>query len=221
LDRLEAIRTVNLEGEKLYTSRRKWSELETRMHQLLADFHAAHPLVAGMEMEEAREKLPYRIAPRVFRVVLEELERAKVLVRDANLLRLSGHKIQLRSDEQSLVDRIRTRLEENPLAPPELKQIEKEAGIERSRLVEVIRLLERDRSIVRVAADLYFPKGSIEQMKTALSRRLIEKGEITPASFRDLFGTSRKYTIPLLEYFDREGLTVRVGDVRRLKSSKN
>jgi selenocysteine-specific elongation factor len=42
---------------------------------------------------------------------------------------------------------------------------------------------------------------------------------MTAASFRDLIGSSRKYTIPLLEYFDREGLTIRIGDVRRLKAA--
>jgi selenocysteine-specific elongation factor len=57
-------------------------------------------------------------------------------------------------------------------------------------------------------------------VKGTLYEHLSEKSDITPASFRDLFGTSRKYTIPLLEYFDREGITIRVGDTRRLKSSR-
>ncbi len=42
---------------------------------------------------------------------------------------------------------------------------------------------------------------------------------MTAASFRDLIGSSRKYTIPLLEYFDRDGLTIRIGDIRRSKSA--
>ncbi|HSK30550.1 MAG TPA: SelB C-terminal domain-containing protein, partial [Candidatus Limnocylindria bacterium] len=50
-----------------------------------------------------------------------------------------------------------------------------------------------------------------------LRKFLSEKGEMTAASFRDLIGSTRKYTIPLLEYFDRDGLTIRIGDVRRLK----
>jgi selenocysteine-specific elongation factor len=47
---------------------------------------------------------------------------------------------------------------------------------------------------------------------------LTERGEMTAASFRDLIGSTRKYTIPLLEYFDRSGLTIRIGDARRLKA---
>ena len=56
-----------------------------------------------------------------------------------------------------------------------------------------------------------------ERMKTALHQHLSGTGDITPATFRDLFGTTRKYAIPLLEYLDREGFTIRVGDTRRLR----
>ena len=79
--------------------------------------------------------------------------------------------------------------------------------------------MERERSVVRVATDLYYLPSTIDQVRTVLTKFLSEKGEMTAASFRDLIGSSRKYTIPLLEYFDREGLTIRIGDVRRLKSS--
>lgn len=218
VDRLADVRVFSFEGEKLYASRTKWRELEAHTRRQLHDFHAAHPLLAGMEMEELREKLAYRIAPRVFRAFLDQIEASNTVVRDANLLRLPEHKIRLRDEEQSLVDRLKRRLGETPLAPPDLKQIEQDLGIARAKLMEMIRLLERDRSVVRVSAELYFLGDRIDWMKNALCRHLSEKGEITPSSFRDLFGTSRKYTIPLLEYFDREGVTIRVGDARRLKS---
>jgi selenocysteine-specific elongation factor len=65
---------------------------------------------------------------------------------------------------------------------------------------------------------MYFLAGSIDQLRTMLKKFLAEKGEMTAAAFRDLIGSSRKYTIPLLEHFDREGLTIRIGDIRKLKS---
>ena len=108
---------------------------------------------------------------------------------------------------------------EQPLAPPDLKEIEKQAGVLRPRLNEVIRLLERDGSIVRVTTDMYFLASSIATLRHRLKEYLTTKGEMTAASFRDLIGSSRKYTIPLLEYFDRDGLTIRIGDIRRLKSA--
>ncbi len=83
----------------------------------------------------------------------------------------------------------------------------------------MIRLLEREGSVVRITTDMYFLAGSIEQLKETLRKFLLEKGEMTAASFRDLIGSSRKYTIPLLEYFDRDGLTIRIGDIRKLKTA--
>ena len=78
--------------------------------------------------------------------------------------------------------------------------------------------MERERSIVRVATDLYFLSDCVDKVKGLLYKYLSEHNEITAATFRDLLGSSRKYTIPLLEYLDREGITVRTGDTRRLKS---
>jgi selenocysteine-specific elongation factor len=73
--------------------------------------------------------------------------------------------------------------------------------------------------VIRVTADLYYLSSTIDQVRAILKKYLSDKAEISAASFRDLINSSRKYTIPLLEYFDREGVTLRIGDVRRLKSS--
>jgi selenocysteine-specific elongation factor len=117
------------------------------------------------------------------------------------------------------MDRIKKILSEQPMSPPDLKEIEKQLGVTRNKLVEVIRLLERDGSVTRVATDLYYLSSTVDEVRAILKKFIAERGEIAAASFRDLIGSSRKYTIPLLEYFDREGTTIRIGDIRRLKSS--
>jgi len=218
LDRTDTVRAFTFEGERLYALEAKWQRLKGQLLRAVRNFHAAHPLAPGMDMEELRDKLPGRIAPKLFRALVQQLEAEKAVVRDANLLHLPDHTIRLRDEEKTLVERIKALLRGNPLAPPDLKQIEKEMAIDRAKLTEMIRLMEREKSIVRVASELYFLGDCVEDVKSALRRHLSEKNDITPATFRDLFGTSRKYTIPLLEYFDREGVTVRVGDARRLKA---
>ena len=115
--------------------------------------------------------------------------------------------------------KIKSLLAEQPLAPPDLKEIEKQAGVPRNRINEVIRLLEREGAVVRITTDMYFLASSVEQLRQTLRNYLTDKGEMTAASFRDLIGSSRKYTIPLLEFFDRDGLTIRIGDIRRLKAA--
>src|SRR6266513_2150692 len=119
----------------------------------------------------------------------------------------------------SCLRRLRRKKEISCVSPPDLKEIEKQLGVTRNRLNEVIRLLERDGTVARVATDLYFLSSCVDKVRGVLYRFLTEKGEITAAAFRDLLGSSRKYTIALLEYFDREGMTIRVGDIRRLKSN--
>jgi selenocysteine-specific elongation factor len=71
--------------------------------------------------------------------------------------------------------------------------------------------------LIKVKEDLYFYRDAIERLETDLVAFLKEKGEITTPEFKDMTGTSRKYTIPLIEYFDRVQLTVRVGDSRVLR----
>ncbi len=214
---MPGIRGLVLDGETLYTTDTKWARLKDMLTSALRDFHRDHPLIPGREMEEVRDGLTGRIAPRTFRVVLDQLEAERVLVRDGSVLRLPDHVVTLREDEQGVAGRIRALLAQTPMTPPDAKQIERDLGVPPAKLVEVLRVLERERTIVRVSPELYFLRDSIDTVKAELQRHLSERSEITAATFRDLFGTTRKYAIPLLEYLDREGITVRVGDTRRLK----
>jgi selenocysteine-specific elongation factor len=218
IDTMKNLRVLSGEGEKVYTTEQKWNRLKEQMLGTLKAFHAGHPLVPGMDMEELRGKLFYQLSPRLFRVVVDKLLGDKSIAKEESLLRLASHRVQLGGQEKTLMDKIKKILGEQPLAPPDLKEVEKQAGVPRNRLNEVIRLLEREGSVVRVANDMYFLTSSIDHLRTTLKKFLTEKGEMTAASFRDLIGSSRKYTIPLLEYFDRDGLTIRIGDIRRLKS---
>ncbi|MBI3001751.1 MAG: selenocysteine-specific translation elongation factor [Deltaproteobacteria bacterium] len=218
IEKMATLRAFSAEGEKVYTTETKWQSLKQRLLQSLQDFHQAHPLAPGMEMEELRAKLPYSVASRLFRSLVDILGEEKIIRRDGNLLRLPRHQVRLSEAEQSLTEKITRLLEASPLAPPDLKQIEKELEVGRAKLAEVIRLMERDNSIVRVATDLYFLRDRVDKVKGLLYKYFAENNEITAATFRDLLGSSRKYTIALLEYFDREGVTVRIGDARRLKT---
>jgi len=218
VDALKSLRAVNAEGEKVYTTELKWSRLKERLLKTVQDFHAAHPLVPGMDMEELRGKLGYQLSPKIFRVVVDLFSKEKLIAKEENLLRLASHRVQLGGQEKVLMDKIKKILGEQPLAPPDLKEVEKQAGVPRNRLSEVIRLLERDGAVVRITTEMYFLASSIEQLRGTLVQFLTDKGEMNAAAFRDLIGSSRKYTIPLLEYFDRVGLTIRIGDIRRLKA---
>jgi selenocysteine-specific elongation factor len=211
------IRMFRFEEERLYTTDVRWAVLRDEVAKAVGAYHGTHPLAPGMDMEELRVKLRYKASLRPFRAFVEQLETEKSLAREGNFLRLPGHGTRLGAEEQRIVDRIKTLLSSDPLSPPDLKQLESEMGVNKAKFRELIALLERERSIQRVAPDLYFLIGALTTMKTVVQEYLVKHKELTPAAFRELFKTSRKYTIPLLEFLDREGVTMRVGDVRRLK----
>jgi selenocysteine-specific elongation factor len=217
LAHVAAIKAFPFEDERLYSTEQRLRELGDDAVRTLGDYHSSHPLAAGMDMEELRVNLRYRVVPRLFRVLVEDLAVHKGLVRDGSLLRLPAHHARLGDREQALAQTIVALLSTDPLAPPDVKQIETRTGSARSTVMEVLGVMERQRTLVRVSPELYFLADTVAGVKSTIHECLLEKNELTPAGFRDLFGTSRKYTIPLLEYLDREGFTIRVGDVRRLK----
>jgi selenocysteine-specific elongation factor len=86
------------------------------------------------------------------------------------------------------------------------------------KLVGLLRALEKQQTLVNVAPDLYFLRETVDTVREDLVRDLSLTGVMTTAQFRDRYKTSRKYAIPLLEHFDRTGVTVRIGEVRRLRN---
>jgi selenocysteine-specific elongation factor len=72
--------------------------------------------------------------------------------------------------------------------------------------------------VIKIATDLYFGKAPFESAKSRLIERLTADGEITAAIYRDVLNASRKYAIALLDHFDHSGVTIRIGDVRRLRA---
>ena len=73
--------------------------------------------------------------------------------------------------------------------------------------------------MVKVKEDLYFHSEAIEDLRNRLVAFLMENQEITTPQFKEMTGASRKYVIPLIEYFDAKNVTLRIGDSRRLRKS--
>jgi selenocysteine-specific elongation factor len=170
-----------------------------------------------MEMESLRSQLSFSITPKIFRAVIDKLVAEKVAVREESVLRLPTHSVKLSGGEQEAAAHVERLLQEGGFTPPELKELEEKLKMARKPLVELLNVLESRGAAVKVTTDLYLSSAILEKAKAALIDHLTSHGEITAAAFRDLLGVSRKTAIPLLEYFDRTGLTLRVGDVRKLR----
>ena len=69
--------------------------------------------------------------------------------------------------------------------------------------------------LVKVSTDLYLHKDAVDALRDALRTHFEAAKELTPGEWKEIVGASRKFTIPLAEFFDKEKLTLRVGDVRK------
>ena len=217
---LEGIHVFSGEGGAHYASEEACREIKRALTESLGRWHTAHPLVAGLDIEDARSALIVQVPPRIFRMLVAELVEQQALVRDGNLLRLPSYRIVVPDADARLAERITAILGRTPLSPPDVKQIADELVVDRRKLIELMRAMEKGRSIVGVAPEIYFLGDCIDRVKEELAGELSAGGGITTAEFRDRYHTSRKYAIPLLEFFDRTGLTIRIGEVRRLRQPK-
>lgn len=195
----------------------KWQRLMEEVAKTLTAFHQTASLAGGMEMESLRNQLSFSFSPKIFRAVIDKLVAEGVAVREDSTLRLPSHRVTLSSGEQEIAVRLERLLQQGGFTPPEVKELEEKLRAPRKLLTDLLSVLESRGAVVKVTTDLYLSGAVLEKAKTALVNHLATAGEISAATFRDLLGVSRKTAIPLLEYFDRIGLTMRVGDVRKLR----
>ena len=224
----EAVRAIRLDGASFFTTVDTLQRLRRRLASILQAYHQANPLAVGMDAEALRDAVNVPGAGRgpsvadmpidigLFRAAVDQ-HCGDIVVREGSRLRLSAHRVVLDDANASTLERVRSLLAAQPLAPPSLSEVAVRLSIPKQKLIEMVRLLEREGAVVRVAADLCFEAAAVAAAQRTLHERWTGQVPIPTAEFRDVVGTSRKFAIPLLEYFDRVGVTSRVGEVRTLR----
>ena len=200
-----------------YSVNSKWRRLQAEVDWILKSFHQRTPLAQGIEMESLRSQLSFPFSPKLFRALTDKLVAEQLVVRQDSLLRLPSHTVTLSQEEQATVSRLEHLLDTGGFTPPEVKELEEQLRLPRRELNDLLAVLESQGKIVKVAGDLYMTARAIDTARATLIEHLAAEEDISAASFRDMLKISRKTAIPLLEYFDRTGLTLRVGDVRKLR----
>jgi selenocysteine-specific elongation factor len=193
-------------------------KLNKAIEQELADYHQANPLKPGLIKEELKSRLPQIREAKLFNFLLNQLAEQGILVQEKELVRLSRHKVQLKEDQQAVQEALEKAYLKSGLQPPYFKELIEQFPKGQPR--QVLELMVKEGKLVKVKEDLYFHKQAIEGIKQKLVQWLKKNGEINTAEFKDLTQSSRKYTIPLLEYFDALQVTIRVEDKRILRESR-
>ena len=201
---------------ELWMTSAGWDAIRGRIGAIVARHHAHKPLEPGIEMEAVRAELPPAVTAKVFRVIVERLAGERVVVRRESLLAAPSHRVDLGADE-SLAREIESELAHAGYTPPELRELEARHRVSRRRMLDVLGVLEKSGRVVRVGEELYYATAVVARVRAALEDALAAQETITAAELRDRLAISRKFSIALLDYFDRSGVTLRVGDARKLR----
>ena len=193
--------------------------LRQRLQTHLEKYHKAHPLRAGMPKEELKTKLPPDMSPKLFTLLMNQMLKEAVIAVAEDTVHLASHRVALEADQEGIRDKILNVYKETKLQPPYFKELRKELNTDTQRAKDVLMLLVEDGRLVKVKEELYFDKAAIKRLQQDLIDFLTTNGEISTPQFKEMTGATRKYVIPLIEYFDSQNLTIRIGDIRKLRKT--
>jgi selenocysteine-specific elongation factor len=200
---------TNLTRGSLVSGKGYWDQLALRMVQEVESYHLSFPLRRGMPREELKSRL--KLPGRLFSLALHKLVRASALEENGPWVLQPGHMIRFTPQQKHLVDMLMKRFADSPFAPPTVKDSQAEVG------EDIFTALVEMGHIVLVPPDVAFRKEDYEKMMAEVRQLLEQGGTVTAAQVRDHFNTSRRYVLSFLEHLDARGITVREGDLRRLK----
>ena len=175
------------------------------------EFHRRNPLLPGIPKQDLHSR-EFAAAPLFLINAL--LAGAKDLVVEGETVRSRAHRVVLQQDESAARTAIERAFQSAGLATPAVPEVLAKSGVEPARARSLLQILLRERQLVRVSEELVFHRSAIDQLRNMMAARKSQRFNVTV--FKEWTGVSRKYAIPLLEYLDREHVTRREGDERRI-----
>ncbi|MBM4310809.1 MAG: selenocysteine-specific translation elongation factor [Deltaproteobacteria bacterium] len=180
----------------------------------LKAFHESSPLVPGMRRQELLDRLAPGIDQRLFQRVLDMLAESGAMRVQQEFLSLPAHRPALQQGQQKTRDTVVRLYTAGGRMPPTRREVLESSGVREKELAEILQLLVREGALVRLNDDLYYTAESMRDLSELAALFMQQHGELTIQGFKDQTGLTRKFLIPLFEYFDRIRLTMRMGDKR-------
>ena len=181
----------------------------------ITKYHQDFPLKVGLQKEELRSRTVGSNNQKLFNTIIAKLIQEETIVQEKEVLRLKEHQVTLAQDQEETRHEIEEIYLKGGLQPPYFKELK--AKFPGNTGSDVLDVMVKEGILIKVKEDLFFHSAVVEDLKNKLTAFLKENGEISTPQFKEMTGASRKYTIPLIEYFDKTQMTVRVGDNRVLR----
>ncbi len=193
------------------------------LKEMLGSYHEEHPLEEGLTEEdlltifiaELKDRKSAESMRPLYRFIISEMVSKGPLLRSHGKLRLKGFNPLLSEVEQNIASQIKKLLQSKGLAMTKLEEI-RALGYPVNTIDGVLSYMRKNRELFVIKKDYYIDGGVLDSARKSSVLFITDNGGITAAQCRDILGCGRKLAILILEYFDREGLTIRSGDVRTL-----
>jgi len=205
--------------DELIVSPARKTEAAAQVTALLSAFHAAHPAEPGMSREEVRTRAAKGAAPATFESIL-----VLASVDNTERLSLRSHRPAVSNDDTRLRDGVLQALRAAGLQPPDVAGLAaalsggaataQSPASNIQQVQQALHALSREKRVVKLS-ELWFHAEVVQELKDRV-RGLGAGATLDVAAAKAQFGVSRKFAIPLLEFLDRERITRRVGDTRRV-----
>ncbi|MCD6338339.1 MAG: selenocysteine-specific translation elongation factor [Verrucomicrobia bacterium] len=189
-----------------------WRELQGEAIRAIDEEHRRHPKRPGLDLAKLRSRLKARLsAPGLFEALVEELCRSKEFVLRANVIRRAAHKLALPPKLAPLGERIRAELAAHPFDPPSRKRLAPDPDS-----FQALRYLLSAGEAVAVGPETVLSAEAYREAARRICAFLRRRGQATVSELRRELGAPRRVAAPLLEKLDKEGITRREGNLRRL-----
>lgn len=205
------------QGPLLFTNEH-WLALQTAVLEGLARFHEQEPDQLGPDRDRLRRFIALALERPAFISLVDELLAGGRLVGSGPWLHLPGHQIRLSDADSQLWSQLQPLLEEGTFDPPWVRDLARSVKADEAEVRLLLRKLGRLGQVHQVVRDLFYPEATIRQMAAMLLQLASDDPVVQVAAFRDVLGIGRKRSVQILEYFDRIGLTRRVGDRRQIRA---
>ena len=202
--------------KEYFTTPRYVQKMRSTIENALLAFHNENPTSTGMSKEALRQKAAARLSPDCFDALLADAQAAKHAVVNGGEVCHPQAGAGAQALEKQAAEALLAALREADGSPATLEEIFSSCKIEPSLGRRAMASLEKAGEAVRITKELAFSTGALAQFEQAVRTRLADGASASAAELRDAMGTTRKYAIPLLEYFDDKGITRRSGDERVL-----
>lgn len=200
--------SLDIKSDLLIVPAPTWNALQAKMLQTVQAYHQKFPLRRGIPREELKSKLKHQ--PRVFNALLARSVSQTALSDLRGVVSLPGHEIRFDDNQQVLVRELVEKFTQEPYAPPSVKECQAQVGEDvYNALLELGRLQQ-------ISTEVVFRPKDLEHMTSEVRAFIAKNGRMSVADARDLFDSSRKYMLALMEYLDTTGVTLRDGDYRKL-----